>query len=104
MLDEAEDSNTKANAEIRLSQLDALNEIDALNRTLQKFKSSNNSCVKSLNELFPMLQNVKLPLNKEFRVDNKVNKLVDPSNVPYLLDVKNCSVTLDRKNTKIPLD
>lgn len=102
MLDEAEDSNTKEAANLRLLELDSKDEIEVVNKVLSKFKNKNGRCVNNFQEIFPLLRNVKLPNNKDLRVDNK-NNLVDPSGIPYLLDTKNCTIKLNPKETKIPL-
>jgi hypothetical protein len=69
---------------------------------LQKFKEKSGRCANSFAEIFPLLQSVKLPNGKDFRID-KANNLVDPTGAPYLLDKEKCDVLLDAKNTKIPL-
>jgi tetratricopeptide (TPR) repeat protein len=103
MLDEASDSRTKEVAELRISQLDSLDERDAVRNVLRQFKEKNNRCVNNWNEIFPLLKSVKLPSGKDFRID-KTNNLVDPSGAPYVLDKENCDVKLDAAKTKIPLD
>lgn len=101
MFDEAQDSQTKEIAKIRLAQLDSLDERDAIRSVLQNFKEKNNRCANNWNEIFPLLKSVKLPNGKDFRID-KSNNLVDPSDAPYLLDKANCDVNLN-PSSKIPL-
>jgi tetratricopeptide (TPR) repeat protein len=103
MFEEAPDTNTKQTAELFLSKLDALYEMDEINPVLQNFKQKNNRCANDLREILPLLTNVKLPDNKDFRIDNNKN-LVDPSGAPYILDKENCTVQLDKDKTKLPLD
>lgn len=102
MLANTDDEQIKSVAELRLLELDSLDERDAIRAGLQQFKEKNNRCANTLAEILPLLQNVKLPNGKDFRID-KANNLVDPSSAPYLLDKANCDVILDREKTKIPL-
>lgn len=103
MFRDAQDSQTKQFAEMRLSQIDSLDERDAIRAGLQQFKEKTNRCANSWSEIFPLLKSVKLPNGKEFRID-KSNNLVDPSDAPYILDKETCDVKLDAVKTKIPLD
>jgi len=102
MAENSEDKQTREMGELRLLQLDSFEERDAIRATLQKFKEKNNRCANSLQEILPMLQTVKLPNNKDFRIDASKN-LVDPTSAPYLLDKEKCDVILDVEKTKIPL-
>lgn len=99
---QANDSQTKDIAELRLMQLDFFDERDAIRQVLAEFKTKNNRCPNNWIEIFLLLKTVKLPQNKDFRID-KNNNLVDPSGVPYLLEKQTCDVILDAKNTKIPV-
>jgi hypothetical protein len=101
MFREAEDSQTKEIAELRLMQLDWLEEREVIRAALQEFKAKQGRCVNNWIEIFPLLKSVKLADNRDLRVD-KANNLVDPSGIPYLLDKQNCEVNLDRQNSKIP--
>lgn len=102
MAQNSEDKQTREVAELRLLQLDSLDEREAIGGALQKFKEKSGRCADSLQEIFPLLQSVKLPNGKDFRI-NQAKKLVDPTGVPYLLDKEKCEAVLDIKNTKIPL-
>lgn len=102
MLGEAQDEQVRANAALRLLELDSLDERDAIRRALENFKTGNNRCVNNWRELLPHLQTVKLPNGKSFRVDNASNP-VDPTGAPYVLDKENCDVKLDKEKTKLPL-
>jgi len=101
LFDQAEDSQTKENARLRLFQLDSLDERDAINGVLKTVKQQTGSCPVKLSEIFPKLMNVKRPNGKDFRIDQAGN-LVDPSNAPYLLDSKACEAILDPENSTIP--
>ncbi len=102
MAENSEDKQTREMGELRLLQLDSLEERDAIRTTLQKFKEKNNRCANSLQEILPLLQTIKLPNGKDFRIDASKN-LVDPTSAPYLLDKEKCDVILDVDKTKIPL-
>ncbi len=102
MFENSEDKQVKENAELRLLELDSLDERDAIRAALLKFKEKNNRCANSPAEILPLLISVKLPNGKDFRID-KSNNIVDPSGAPYLLDKEKCDVILDREKTKIPL-
>ena len=102
MFENSEDKQVKENAQLRLLELDSLDERDAIRAALARFKEKNNRCADSLSEILPLLMTVKLPEGKNFLVDNSKN-LVDPSGAPYLLDKEKCDVILDREKTKIPL-
>jgi len=101
MLDGAADASVKESAALRLLQLDSLDERDAIRQALQDFQKKNNRCAANWREILPLLQTVKLPGARDFRVDN-LNNPVDPSDAPYILDRDNCDVKLDTEKTKIP--
>jgi len=102
MFDEAGDSKLKESAALRLLELDSLDERDAIQTVLQEFQSRNNRCANNWREILLLLQTVKLPNAKNFRV-NKSNELIDPTDTPYVLDRAVCTVKLDTAKTKIPL-
>ena len=102
MAAETEDKQAKENAELRLLELDSLDERDAVRTVLRNFKEKQGRCPNNFQEILPQLLNVKLPGNKDFRVDNQKN-LVDPTGAPYVLNKQTCEVELDRAKTKIPL-
>ncbi len=102
MFNEAQDSQTKENAKIRLLEVDSLNEREAIQKVLLQFKEKAGRCAKNWREIFPLLQNVKLPNGKDFRIDDK-GVIVDTTDAPYLLDEQKCEIKLDRENTKLPL-
>jgi tetratricopeptide (TPR) repeat protein len=103
MFDESGDDQTKAVAALRLQQLDSLDERDAIRIVLRQFKEKNNRCANSWSEILPLLRSVKLPNGMDFRLDRS-NNLVDPGDVPYVLDKTGCDIKLDAAKTKIPID
>lgn len=102
MLEGTPDEQTRSNAEFRLSELDSLDERDAIRQAIKQFREKNGSCPQSIRQLLPLLQTVELPSGKDFRIDKDRN-IVDPSDAPYLLDQQTCDVKLDPARTKMPL-
>jgi tetratricopeptide (TPR) repeat protein len=100
MLLDADDEKTKEVATLRLMQLDSIDEREAIQAVLNSFKAQNNRCPAKWVEVFPLLKNIRLPNNRDFSVD-KLQNLVDPSGMPYVLETKNCQVNLDAAS-KIP--
>lgn len=100
MLAEAEDQQSRANAELRLMEIDSLEEREAANLRLKQFKEQTGACISRVTELSAMLRNVRLPRGKSFMLNN-ANVLVDPTGVPYLLNAETCSLELDPA-TRIP--
>ncbi len=100
MRDESEDQQSRANAELRLMELDSLDERDAINNVLSELKERIGRCPSRLGDVIPMLGGVKLPEGKNFRVDVTEN-LVDPTDVPYRLDTETCTAKLGTES-RIP--
>jgi tetratricopeptide (TPR) repeat protein len=101
MANEATDEQTRAVGVLRLQQLDALDELDAINVELENFRTQNGRCISTGAELLVLLKNVGLPAGKDFRVDANRN-LVDPTGVPYALLTTECKVVIDVKKSKLP--
>ncbi|MGC2236486.1 MAG: hypothetical protein WA584_10015 [Pyrinomonadaceae bacterium] len=102
MFEESDDKQVKETAEIRLLELDSLDERDAIRAALQNFKQKSGRCANNFQEILPLLINVKLPAGKDFSVDSSKN-LIDPTGAPYVLNKETCDVELDKVNTKIPM-
>lgn len=100
MLAEAEDEQTKQTAEMHLLRLDALDEIEAVNLTLDTFKEKRGQCPQTFEEILPLLKTIRLPQGKSFHLDDAGN-LADPSGVPYVLDEQTCRANIDQQS-KIP--
>ena len=104
MYNEADDEQMKAAAKLRLMANDSLEELDAIRPVLKSFQQKNGRCAQNWSELLPLLRNVKLPDNLEFRLDN-ANNVVDPTGAPYLLDKENCDAKVDySKSDLIPIE
>jgi tetratricopeptide (TPR) repeat protein len=103
MLESAADSSIKRTAELFLLNLDALDEIDAINTVLKSKSTETRVCVGNIQSIIPELMKVALPNNREFRVDKDRN-IVDPSGAPYILNRDKCVVELDKAQTKLPLN
>jgi tetratricopeptide (TPR) repeat protein len=99
MLAEAQDERTRQNAELRLLQIDSLDEIDLITAALADFRNSNNRCPANWAELIPTLQR-RPSKGRDLRIDRR-NDIVDPTGVPYALNQEQCSVTLG-VGTKLP--
>lgn len=101
MLAGSDDEQIRNSASVRLQELDSLDERDAIDKALTDHKARTGQCATSLIEVLPMLMQVKLPEGHDFRVD-KLNRLVDPTDAPYLLDKDECRVKVDTANSKLP--
>jgi tetratricopeptide (TPR) repeat protein len=102
MLAESEDQQSKENARVRLLQLDALDELDALNAAVKSFRDRTGRCPGNFTEIFPLLRSVQLPGGKDFRTNAVGNIVVDPSGAPYFFNTRSCTIEIDPKTSKIP--
>lgn len=100
LLTESEDEQSKRNAQLRLHQLAADEEIEAVNGVLTSTKSATGRCPAKLSEIFPQLTKIPLSDDADFRIDRS-NTLVDPTSIPYQLDQATCKAMLSRES-KIP--
>jgi tetratricopeptide (TPR) repeat protein len=100
MFTEAQDEQTKESAAIRLSQLQSLDEREAIDAVLRTFRERNNRCAQNWREIFPLLQTIELPNEAGFSIDRS-NNIIDPSGVPYVLNTEKCMVALN-PDSKIP--
>ncbi len=104
MSDEAQDAQIKENAELRLLQLDSLDERDAIDKVLQEFQTKNERCVRNWREIFPTLQKILLPNGNDLRFDSASLAPVDPSDVPYILTQESgkCDLHTNFAKSKVP--
>lgn len=100
ILAEAEDEQSKRNAQLRLHEIEAAEETEAVNVILAELKASLGRCPARIREVFPMLAKIELPDGRDFRIDAS-GSLVDPTGVPYDFDKAECKVSVS-KTSKIP--
>ncbi|MEO5859306.1 MAG: hypothetical protein ABIR33_10190 [Pyrinomonadaceae bacterium] len=99
LIAESEDEQSKRNAQLRLSQLAAEEELEAVNGLLTSTRAAGR-CPAKLSEIFPQLTKITLSEDADFRIDRS-NSLVDPTGVPYSLDPETCKAFLG-KESKVP--
>lgn len=101
---QAQDSQTRESARLRLLQMDFFEERNVIRQALSEFRKKNGRCPADWQEVTPLLLEKKIPGGREFRIDER-GRLVDPGNAPYLLsEVKGrCDVILDKDRTELPL-
>jgi tetratricopeptide (TPR) repeat protein len=106
MYEEAQDSQTKEVAALRVLELDSLDERDAIRPLLEDFKQKNGRCPENWREVYPILRGQKLKSNKNLRFDSASFSPLDPTNIPYLLIQKadKCEVTINTTSSKIPVE
>ena len=97
--DDSQDDVSRQNAELRLMQIDSLDERDFLNAALSEFRTSNNRCATSWSEIFPIVHK-KAKSGPDLRFDRS-NNFVDPSGEPYTINRDTCTADLG-PNTKVP--
>jgi tetratricopeptide (TPR) repeat protein len=97
--DQAEDERSRENAELRLLQIDSLDERDIITSALSEFRDTNKRCPSSWAELIPTIAK-KPEASRLLRIDRS-NNIVDPSGAPYSLIQSSCTVELGA-DTKVP--
>ena len=100
MLAESEDQQSRTNAELRLMEIDSLDEREAITEVLNRRKEATGICPSAWADIFSELRKVELPRGREFTI-NERRDVVDPTGLPYRIDPANCSVTLD-PDSRIP--
>jgi tetratricopeptide (TPR) repeat protein len=100
-LAEAGDRQTKYSAELRLYQLDALDQLDVINKVLADHRARTGGCISRWAEALPALRSASNAAGIDLRVDQSQN-LVDPSGVPYRLNPEKCAGEIDWPTSKIP--
>jgi len=83
----SEDENIRKQAALRLKQLRALGEMDAINELLAHYKAQTGQCPTDLRPLAPQLRALQLSLNAE-------QLPVDPDGIAYQLKADKCKVEL----------
>jgi tetratricopeptide (TPR) repeat protein len=100
MLETSSDDAVRLTAQRRLDELQALDELDAINEKLATLRTRRGECVTSLEEIASLLKDVRLP-EGEFRLDSR-NRLADPTGTPYRLDRENCRAEIDYAASGLP--
>jgi tetratricopeptide (TPR) repeat protein len=98
---EAPDIQSKTVGELRLMELDSMDERDAIDAVLGEYRERTGKCAKKWSDIVPRLANVRLPNDRKFRM-NAADEIVDPSGTAYVLDGTTCTAQLS-PSTKIPL-
>ena len=83
----SDDDNIRKQAALRMKQLRALGEMDAINELLTRYKAQTGQCLTDLRQFAPQLRAMKLTLNDE-------QQPVDPDGVAYELKADKCKVEL----------
>lgn len=96
----SDDEQVRLTAVRRLQELDSLDERDAIDRVLSEFREATGRCASSFGEIMPRLATVDLPDGRGLRID-KAHNLVDPTDVPYLLDQQKCIAVVDLDRSTI---
>jgi len=89
---ESDDPAVKAHAYGRLKQIQALDEIDAINRVLAAYKEQTGVCPPNLQALTQKWRSMRLNLDDE-------RNPVDPDGFPYIYDATMCAVGMNPETT-----
>jgi tetratricopeptide (TPR) repeat protein len=87
MFEQADDSQIKETARLRLLQLDSMDQRDAIRKLLVIYKARVGNCPSSWREVEPLLRAARLPVAD--------GAPIDPSGTAYVLLTENCDVDLD---------
>jgi tetratricopeptide (TPR) repeat protein len=98
---ESDDRQTKTSAELRLYQLDALDQLDVINKVLTDHRMRTGSCISKWSEIMTALRSASNSAHIDFRIDASQN-LVDPTGVPYRINREKCTAEIDWPTSKIP--
>ncbi len=101
IFDDAQDEQSRRNAELRLMQLAALDELDVINSIVRSFQEKSGRCPTSLKEILAQLSAKSPPGGIEFHM-NAAPELTDPTGVPYLLNQNTCGAVIDAAKSRIP--
>lgn len=100
MFDQADSDGVRSSVELRLFEIDSLDERDAINAALEDAVKTNGKCPAKLSEIIPKLRTVKLSRDRSFSITNG-NELADPAGFPYRLDQERCRADL-ASDSRIP--
>lgn len=99
--EESQDDVSRQSAELRLLQIDSLDERDIINPAMQSFREQRGRCINNWRELIPLLSGKKAQSGRELRIDSSDN-IVDPGGTPYLIEPKTCEAWIDGAHSKVP--
>jgi len=88
----SDDKNISAQAVDRLKQLRSLDELDAINSVLAKWKQATNSCPPDLRTIAPALRSLGLSVDED-------SMPVDPDGFPYVFDSLSCEAKLAMRSS-----
>ena len=94
MYEQAGDDKVRDMAQLRLMQLDSLDQRDALRAVLKAYQTRASRCPASWREIEAALRAMRIPVDPS-------GSPLDPAGTPYLLVKEGCDVDLDR-NSKVP--
>jgi tetratricopeptide (TPR) repeat protein len=95
MYEQSTDDKVKEMAQRRLMQLDALDQVDSLNKLLATFQSRLGRCPASWKELEPVFRGMRIPLSDS-------GAPLDPSGAAYVFGNTNCEVKINPES-KVPV-
>jgi tetratricopeptide (TPR) repeat protein len=95
MYEETDDTKVKDMAQVRLLQLDSLDQRDGLRKLFKAYETRTGKCPNSWKELDQIFRVLHVPVDAS-------GAPVDPSGAPYVLRAGACEVDLDPKS-KIPV-
>jgi tetratricopeptide (TPR) repeat protein len=98
---ESEDDVSRQSAELRLLQIDSLDERDVINPAMRAFRDQHGRCISSWRELLPSRVGKKVAGGRDLRIDSADN-IVDPSGTPYVIEPKSCEAQIDGGRSKVP--
>jgi len=95
MYEQSTDDKVKEMAQRRLMQLDALDQLDSLNKFLASFQSRLGRCPASWKELEPVFRGMRVALSDS-------GAPLDPSGSAYVFGTTNCEVKIS-PDSKVPV-
>jgi tetratricopeptide (TPR) repeat protein len=98
---EAPDEGTRQSSEIRLMELDSMDERDVLDAVLKESRERTGSCARKWSDILPRLAKANLPNGRDFRI-NIESEVIDPSGVPYEIEPTICRTAIS-EGSKLPL-
>lgn len=106
MFDEAGEPQTREAAGLRLLQLDALDEQDAIRAALRTFKEKTGRCPNAWREISAFLRQSKTSTGRPLRFDPSLSAPLDPTGIPYRLENRSggCDVSVDFDKSPLPLE